>query len=981
MFRSHARKTGGASPTCLYGDTVQVADVFLVRALAKSSVYVGLRLAEDDDALPVIATLFYRTRDYLNQEFWEDQIRRIGDIVAEEYFSHSRGVQLMVHHAPPSALGLEVGEHRLLAELEAMSFVGPQLGRRNIPEKGYEKIEMYSATQRQYTIAFSPFQTVASRELRSPRMLSRLAQGIRSGRVPAAVSGAFRNSFTVVQEATPRLNRCELYVPGTQAKIIPKAAKSAADVVVMDLEDSVAIGEKEVARKNVIHALKEVDFGNKTVAVRINGLYSHHMYRDVVDIIEQAGERCDMFVIPMVGNGKDVYMADSLVSQVEEFMGRKKKIGFGLIIEATLGMMNIHEIAAASKRNESLHFGVADYAASTKSRTTNIGGPNKLYGVLTDKDGDKARDFFWGDPWHYAMARIVVAARANGLRPVDGPFGDIADPDGYKAQCERGAALGMEGKWAIHPSQVALANEVFSPGEAEVKQARRVLEAMEKAQKEGLGAVSLDGKLVDIASIKQADAIVKKAEAIEAMCWSCSPWIEPTFLQCVPLEVVQEFQWFKVWNNEGEADVGLATDEEDQLLQERHTLFHRFVFDHFEARQPVPLPRGDYVLRVGGRPVCGLSVLGLQPGRLVCGGAWADEGREPELAFLAQQLRRRARKYACSVVYDSKDERSKRTCEFHSDRNPKELPSNWAALGLMSLLRQQDAKGNREGPSRPGPSRPSLGPSGPPRSAEFQRAATRIQARFRGVLGRILVAQKRTRLEQERAEEEHRHRTEAKREAAQEARRQAAQEAQARAAQERDEKLRALRERRCTLEQMCQGLPSHHMDWEESPARLLELLERTVGIGRLALCEAWLGCHSERRSARKRYLLLTRKWHPDKWAVQGERCVSLATEVAKQLVRAYEQACKELPNVVPPSTTCAAQEDNDEDRECYEFASWVGISFKGMEEVWKERLFTGSNGKEFGLVRRQQSLKIAVTGVPVGLSPEQQARLARASGP
>ncbi|CAE7592457.1 mcl1 [Symbiodinium sp. CCMP2592] len=316
----------------------------------------------------------------------------------------------------------------------------------------------------------------------------------------------------------------------------------------MDLEDSVAIGEKEVARKNVIQALKdasiqcidlfqEVDFGNKTVAawgfmdldrqlladawwqmlVRINGLYSHHMYRDVVDIIEQAGERCDMFVIPMVGNGKDVYMADSLVSQVEEFMGRKKKIGFGLIIEATLGMMNIHEIAAASKRNESLHFGVADYAASTKSRTTNIGGPNKLYGVLTDKDGDKARDFFWGDPWHYAMARIVVAARANGLRPVDGPFGDIADPDGYKAQCERGAALGMEGKWAIHPSQVALANEVFSPGEAEVKQARRVLEAMEKAQKEGLGAVSLDGKLVDIASIKQADAIVKKAEAIEAM--------------------------------------------------------------------------------------------------------------------------------------------------------------------------------------------------------------------------------------------------------------------------------------------------------------------------------------------------------------------------------------------------------------------------------------------------------------------------------
>jgi len=344
--------------------------------------------------------------------------------------------------------------------------------------------------------------------------------GTRVARSPptslAAVGSTRAFSFTVVEEATPRLDRCELYVPGTQSKIIPKAAKSAADVIVMDLEDSVSAGEKDIARKNVIKALQEIDFGTKTVAVRINGLYSHHMYRDVIDIIEQAGERCDMFIVPMVGNAKDVYMADSLVSQVETAMGRKKRIGFGLIIEATLGMMNVHEIAGASKRNESLHFGVADYAASTKSRTTNIGGANELYGVLTHQDGDKTRDFFWGDPWHYAMSRIVVAARANGLRPVDGPFGDISDPDGYRAQCKRGAALGMDGKWAIHPSQVKIANEVFSPDEAEVNQAKRVLEAMEKAQKEGLGAVSLDGKLVDIASIKQAEAIVKKAEDIAA---------------------------------------------------------------------------------------------------------------------------------------------------------------------------------------------------------------------------------------------------------------------------------------------------------------------------------------------------------------------------------------------------------------------------------------------------------------------------------
>eukprot|EP00746_Dinoflagellata_sp_MGD_P003824 gnl/MRDRNA2_/MRDRNA2_107411_c0_seq1.p1 gnl/MRDRNA2_/MRDRNA2_107411_c0~~gnl/MRDRNA2_/MRDRNA2_107411_c0_seq1.p1 ORF type:complete len:854 (-),score=181.62 gnl/MRDRNA2_/MRDRNA2_107411_c0_seq1:438-2999(-) len=330
---------------------------------------------------------------------------------------------------------------------------------------------------------------------------------------PALGTSTRSFSFTQITPAPNRLNRSELYVPGTQAKLIPKAGSSKADVVIMDLEDSVAIGEKETARKNVVQALKEVDFGKKTVGVRINSCDSTFQYRDIVDIIEQAGERCDMFVIPMVGVASDIYAVDMLVSQVEKAVGRQKSIGFGMIIETPLGMSNVHEIAAASKRNESLHFGVADYAASTRSRTTNIGGPNPKYGVLTDKEGDAPRSFFWGDNWHYAMARIMVAARAHGLRPVDGPFGDIADPDGYKAQANRGAVLGFEGKWAIHPSQVALANEVFSPSEAEVTKAKRILEAMEQAARDGLGAVSLDGKLIDIASIKQAEQIIKKAEA------------------------------------------------------------------------------------------------------------------------------------------------------------------------------------------------------------------------------------------------------------------------------------------------------------------------------------------------------------------------------------------------------------------------------------------------------------------------------------
>src|SRR3546814_1651745 len=171
-------------------------------------------------------------------------------------------------------------------------------------------------------------------------------------------------------------------------------------------------------------------------------------------------------------------------------------------------------IATASPRNESLHFGVADYAASTKARTTVIGGPNEMYGVLTDPDDKGERDYHWGDMWHYAIARMVVAARAAGLRPIDGPFGDFTDPEGFKAQARRAAVLGCEGKWAIHPSQIELANEVNSPSKAEVDKAQRILKAMRQAQKEGKGAVALDGRLIDIASIKQAEVMVKKARQI-----------------------------------------------------------------------------------------------------------------------------------------------------------------------------------------------------------------------------------------------------------------------------------------------------------------------------------------------------------------------------------------------------------------------------------------------------------------------------------
>ncbi len=328
-------------------------------------------------------------------------------------------------------------------------------------------------------------------------------------------------SFTIVEQCPARLNRSELAVPASNPKFLEKGAKSNADVVFLDLEDAVAPDDKEQARKNAIAALNDLDWSGKTVSVRINGLDTHYMYRDVVDVVEQAGANLDLIMIPKVGTAADVYAVDMLVTQVEDAMkikgGPKKRIGFELIIETALGMANVHEIATASRRNESLHFGVADYAASTKARTTNIGGPNPDYGVLTDavEDGG-GREYHWGDMWHYAVARMVVAARAAGIRPIDGPFGDFSDAEGYRAQGMRAAVLGCEGKWAIHPSQVDLANEMFTPSEAEVKKAKSILKAMKKAQKEGLGAVALDGRLIDIASIKQAEVLVKKAREIKA---------------------------------------------------------------------------------------------------------------------------------------------------------------------------------------------------------------------------------------------------------------------------------------------------------------------------------------------------------------------------------------------------------------------------------------------------------------------------------
>jgi malyl-CoA/(S)-citramalyl-CoA lyase len=322
-------------------------------------------------------------------------------------------------------------------------------------------------------------------------------------------------SFTTIEQARPRLQRSELAVPGSNPGLFEKAAKSAADVVFLDCEDAVAPDDKERARGNIIQALHEVDWGTKTVMVRINGLDTHYMYRDVVDIVE-ACPRLDMILIPKVGVPRDVYALDMLVTQIESAKGRTQRIGFEVLIETALGMANVEAIAQSSRRLEAMSFGVADYAASTRARTTVIGGVHPDYGVLADKDAAGERPYYWSDPWHAAQTRMLVACRAYGLRPIDGPFGDFGDREGYIAAANRAAILGYEGKWAIHPSQIELANQLFTPSAPEVAKARRILQAMSEATKHGKGAVSLDGRLIDLASIRMAAALIAKADAIDA---------------------------------------------------------------------------------------------------------------------------------------------------------------------------------------------------------------------------------------------------------------------------------------------------------------------------------------------------------------------------------------------------------------------------------------------------------------------------------
>ena len=302
-------------------------------------------------------------------------------------------------------------------------------------------------------------------------------------------------SHQYYKPAKSRLQRSELAVPGSSPKMFEKALSSAADYVFLDLEDAVSPNDKISARANIIKALNEMNWreNGKTISVRINSLDTHYMYSDLVEIVEQAGENIDTILVPKAGTASDVYMVDCLLTQIETNKKLKNKIAIECLIETALGMSNIKEIAKSSERLEALHFGVADYAASLRARTVVIGGLNPDYP---------------GDQWHHGLSELVMTCRAYGLRAIDGPFGDFNDPEAYIAAAKRGAAIGIEGKWAIHPSQIDLANDVFSPPEAEVNKAKRILEELDKAAKEGKGAAQLDGRMIDAASARMADNVV-----------------------------------------------------------------------------------------------------------------------------------------------------------------------------------------------------------------------------------------------------------------------------------------------------------------------------------------------------------------------------------------------------------------------------------------------------------------------------------------
>lgn len=297
-----------------------------------------------------------------------------------------------------------------------------------------------------------------------------------------------------------RLRRCELSTPGSNEKMIEKALGTNADVVFLDLEDAVAPNQKVAARGKVIDALQTLNWGKKTRAFRMNNIETEYAYGDVIEVVEKAGEHLDLIIIPKVKAARDVFWVDTLLTQIETRLRRKRKIALEVLIEEVEALINVEEIARSSPRLEAIIFGPGDFSASQGVRMgKTIGGSVTTYP---------------GDIWHYARSKIVVAARAAGIEAIDGPYADFRNPDGYREEAIRSATMGFVGKWAIHPSQIDLANEIYSPTAEEVDRARKLETAYAKAEAEGLGAVTFEGVMIDAASVRIIRNVIEKANLI-----------------------------------------------------------------------------------------------------------------------------------------------------------------------------------------------------------------------------------------------------------------------------------------------------------------------------------------------------------------------------------------------------------------------------------------------------------------------------------
>ena len=296
-----------------------------------------------------------------------------------------------------------------------------------------------------------------------------------------------------------RARRSELSTPGSSEKMMEKAAQSDADLVFLDLEDAVAPSEKVASRAKIVTALTTLDWGRKTRAIRMNSIDTHWAYEDVIHVVEESQGCLDLIIIPKVKCAADVRWVDILLTQIETKLKRTKRVALECLIEEVEAMINVEEIARASDRLEAIIFGPGDYSASQGVRVGSIGGETFNYP---------------GDMWHYARNKIVIAARAAGIDAVDGPYANFRKPEGYREECKRSMTLGFVGKWAIHPSQIEIANEVYSPTEAEVARARKGIAEYAKAESEGLGSVAVDGVMVDAASIRIMQNVVNKAELI-----------------------------------------------------------------------------------------------------------------------------------------------------------------------------------------------------------------------------------------------------------------------------------------------------------------------------------------------------------------------------------------------------------------------------------------------------------------------------------